>query len=75
MSEQQPPANPPANPPAPPADPKPPASEDGDQLADRFAVYDLTHQRFVGRVMDKRPSKADAAKMVAKGHDYEVRKV
>jgi hypothetical protein len=48
----------------------PKASDDGK----RFAVYDLTYERFVGPVTGKRPSKANAEK--AAGHDnVEIREV
>jgi len=41
----------------------------------RFAVYDTTLLRFVGPVVDKRPSKAQANKLVHTPDAYEVREV
>lgn len=41
----------------------------------RFAVYDTTLRRFVGPVVDKRPSKAAANKLVHTADAYEVREV
>lgn len=41
----------------------------------RFAVYDTKLLRFVGPVVDKRPSKAQANKLVHTPDAYEVREV
>jgi hypothetical protein len=49
----------------------PPAEE----LRKGYAVYDTTLQQYVGPVTTSKPSKADAGKLVAKGHDVEVRPV
>lgn len=56
-----------------PADDAPPPSED----SARFALYDTAHRRFVGRVYDSRPSKAEVARVSKAngGRDIEARRV
>lgn len=41
----------------------------------RYAVYDLTHLKFVGPVLDKRPSKAAIKDSHGTAHEFEVREV
>lgn len=41
----------------------------------RYAVYDLSHERFVGPVTSTKPTRKEAAELVAEGHDFEVREV
>lgn len=41
----------------------------------RFAVYDTTLMRYVGSVSDKRPSKAEANKLVHTRDAYSIREV
>lgn len=69
--------------PAPPPSENPPAptpSEDIKAKPDptgsgRYCVYDLTLTQYVGPVVDKKPTTADAKKLVRKGHKFEVREV
>lgn len=62
--------------PTPPAEPAPAPADN--PTGDRYAAYDVDHQRFIGRVC---ASKSDAGKSDAvkaakdKGHRVEVRKV
>lgn len=56
--------------PSPDVQPKPEATGSG-----RYAVYDLTLTQYVGGVVDKKPTQADAKKLVRKGHKFEVREV
>lgn len=48
---------------------KAPADNEG---SGRFAVYDLTLERYVSEVMDTKPSSKDAKAAVAEGHTYKV---
>lgn len=52
----------------------PPADNNSSTDAKRYAAYDTRYQRFVGPVTDKKPSLAQAKKLV--GHDdVEIREV
>lgn len=52
------------------------APDDVDEgIATGYAVYNRTLGRYVGPVVDKKPSKADANKRVAKGHTTAVVRV
>lgn len=74
MNDQNPDSGAPgAGAPSPAPDPKP-ASKPADEAAVRYAVYDTRYLRFLPGVHDKKPSKADAKKIV--GHDdFEIREV
>lgn len=64
----------PAPDPAPSTSSRSTTSSKADDDAKRYAVYDLTYEKFVGPVTDKKPSKAAAEK--AAGHDnVELREV
>lgn len=60
--------------PQPPDDPTPPAPPEQSGTG-RFAVYDETIRQYVGGVVDKRPTKAEARKLVREGHDFTVKEV
>lgn len=44
------------------------------EAAPQYAVYDLTHHKFVGPVTARKPSAKDAKALVG-DHDYEIREV
>lgn len=54
---------------------KPAEKSSKSEVEKRHAVYDLTHGRFVGPVLGKKPTKTEAAKLVPTGHDFEIREV
>jgi hypothetical protein len=60
----------------PPEDVKPTrASKSSGEGSGRFAVYNKTLLQFVGPVVDKKPTTAEAKKLVPEGHQIEVREV
>lgn len=69
----------PTTPPEPTPDPEPAkptkASKVAGEGSGRFAVYNKTLLQFVGPVVDKKPTTADAKKLVPEGHQLEVREV
>lgn len=73
MTEQQ----LPTPPPEPTPDPEPTSTEDTPKGtgSGRYAVFNATLTQYVGPVMDKKPTAADAKKVVPKGHKAEVREV
>lgn len=75
MTEQQPDQQPPQLPE--PTDPPEPVKARSGAAAEptRYAVYDDTLTQYVGPVTTRKPSKADAAKLVRKGHDFTIREV
>lgn len=60
-----------------PAEPEvAPAPKDAaEDVATGYAVYDRTLARYVGGVTTDKPSKSDAAKLVAKGHRHAIVRV
>lgn len=60
--------------PTPDPDPTPELEQEAPDPDTRYAVYDVTLQRFVGPVTRKRPGVRRVRDLVG-DHDYEVRKV
>lgn len=79
MTEQQlptPGAPEPTPEPTPEPDVKPKTkSKDTGTGSGRFAVYNETLTQYVGPVVDKKPTQAEASKLVPKGHKATVREV